>query len=202
MKFPPPPHLNSTDLVDDPKKAINEIEVWMASMIKWLYNLFASIPKLFAGDGLTSNGNTLSVLPDPAGPITVAAAGVNINLATAAMKGVVPAIPASASVFLDGTLGWSTPVVAAITDGDLTHSPDGNSVFDALALKAPLASPVFTGLVTAPTLTVTGLSNGYIPYHVSDAAGFADGPTKANVDSAVTLKHAAGSDFLVMQVFS
>jgi hypothetical protein len=31
-----------------------------------------------------------------------------------------------------------------ISNGDLTHAPDGNSVFDALALKAPLTSPSFT----------------------------------------------------------
>jgi hypothetical protein len=29
-------------------------------------------------------------------------------------------------------------IASSITDGDLTHSPDGNSVFDALALKATL----------------------------------------------------------------
>ena len=34
-------------------------------------------------------------------------------------------------------------VAAAISDGDTTHAPDGNSVFDALALKAPLDSPSF-----------------------------------------------------------
>lgn len=40
-----------------------------------------------------------------------------------------------------------------ITDSDTTHAPDGNSVFDALALKAPLASPVFTGTPTLPSTT-------------------------------------------------
>ncbi len=38
-------------------------------------------------------------------------------------------------------------LAASITNGDTTHAPDGNSVFDALALKAPLASPSFTGAV-------------------------------------------------------
>ena len=45
--------------------------------------------------------------------------------------------------------------------------------------------------ITTAALSVTALSNGKIPYHVSDASGLADGPTKTDVDSAVSLKHAA-----------
>jgi hypothetical protein len=53
-------------------------------------------------------------------------------------------------------------IAASITDGDTTHAPDGNSVFDALALKAPLVSPSFTtpalGTPASGTLTnCTGL---------------------------------------------
>lgn len=44
--------------------------------------------------------------------------------------------------------------------------------------------------ITTAALSVTALSNGKIPYHVSDASGLADGPTKTDVDSAVSLKHA------------
>ena len=47
------------------------------------------------------------------------------------------------------------------------------------------ASPTFV------TVKLSGLSDGYIPYHVSDTVGLANGPTKADVDSAVSLKHAA-----------
>ena len=36
----------------------------------------------------------------------------------------------------------------SITDGHTTVAPSGNAVFDALALKAPLSSPTFTGTVT------------------------------------------------------
>lgn len=104
---------------------------------------------------------------------------------------------------------YETPAEAAsiassIVDGDITHSPDGNSVFDALAGKAGLASPIFTGLVTTPSLTVTSLTDGYIPYHVTHRAGLDDGPLKTDVDNAVTLKHQVntGGDFLMMQVFS
>lgn len=42
-------------------------------------------------------------------------------------------------------------IVQAITNGDTTHAPSGDVVYDALALLAPLASPVFSGNPTAPT---------------------------------------------------
>jgi len=96
-------------------------------------------------------------------------------------------------------------LASSISDGDTTHAPDGNSVFDALALKAPLISPSFTtpalGTPSGGTLTsctglpqagVTGLTtsdspvfatvkcsnitDGYIPKHTSDAVGLADSP--------------------------
>jgi hypothetical protein len=47
------------------------------------------------------------------------------------------------------------------------------------------ASPVFV------TVKLSGLTDDYIPYHASDALGLANGPMKADVDSAVSLKHAA-----------
>jgi len=46
-------------------------------------------------------------------------------------------------------------------------------------------SPVFV------TVKLSGLTDDYIPYHVNDTTGLANGPTKTNVDSAVSLKHAA-----------
>jgi len=45
-------------------------------------------------------------------------------------------------------------------------------------------SPVFV------TTKLSGLTDGKIPYHVNDATGLADGPTKTDVDDAVTKKHA------------
>lgn len=42
-------------------------------------------------------------------------------------------------------------LTTAITDADITHAPNGDVIFHALALKAPLASPVLTGAPTAPT---------------------------------------------------
>ncbi len=49
-------------------------------------------------------------------------------------------------------------------------------------------SPEFT------TVKLSGLTDDYIPYHVNDTTGLANGPTKTNVDSAVSLKHTAGTD--------
>lgn len=42
-------------------------------------------------------------------------------------------------------------VIDSIADSDTTHAPSRNAVFDALALKADLASPTLTGNPTAPT---------------------------------------------------
>ena len=50
--------------------------------------------------------------------------------------------------------GSATGLVAdAINDGTTTVAPSQNAVFDALALKAPIASPTFTGTPTVPTAT-------------------------------------------------
>lgn len=46
-------------------------------------------------------------------------------------------------------------VIDSIADSDTTHAPSRNAVFDALALKAPLASPTFTGTPAAPTAATT-----------------------------------------------
>jgi len=50
-------------------------------------------------------------------------------------------------------------VVDSIADSDTTHAPSRNAVFDALALKAPLASPTFTGTVSGITATMVGLGS-------------------------------------------
>lgn len=50
------------------------------------------------------------------------------------------------------------------------------------------ASPTFA------TVKLSGLTDDYIPYHVDDSTGLANGPTKTNVDSAVSLKHTQNTD--------
>jgi len=46
-------------------------------------------------------------------------------------------------------------------------------------------SPIFV------TVKLSGLTDGYIPVHTSDAVGFENGPLKTDVDDAVTKKHVA-----------
>ncbi len=79
-----------------------------------------------------------------------------------------------------------TPALGIPTSGVLTNctglpqaSVVGLTVSD---------SPVFV------TTKLSGLSDGKIPYHVNDATGLADGPTKTDVDDAVTKKHTQGTD--------
>jgi len=105
-------------------------------------------------------------------------------------------------------------LASSISDGDTTHAPDGNSVFDALALKAPLTSPSFVtpalgtpasgtltnctglsqagvvGLTTADspvfaTVKCSNLTDGYIPKHTSDAVGLTNGPQLVTSEGAV-----------------
>ncbi len=49
-----------------------------------------------------------------------------------------------------GSYLTSANIVATITNGVTTNAPSEDAVFDALALKAPLASPTFTGTVVLP----------------------------------------------------
>jgi len=51
-----------------------------------------------------------------------------------------------------GEPGSSVTVDQTIIDGS-TNAVSGNAVFDGLALKAPIANPTFTGIVTAPRIT-------------------------------------------------
>ena len=57
---------------------------------------------------------------------------------------------------------YTLQIAASIADGDTTHAPDGNSVFDALALKAPLASPTFTTQITTPIVYGSAAADGDI----------------------------------------
>ena len=63
-------------------------------------------------------------------------------------------------------------IAASISDGDTTHSPDGNSVFDALALKAPLISPSFTtptlGAALATSISIDGHILNSTEFHYLD----------------------------------
>lgn len=75
-------------------------------------------------------------------------------------------------------------VADAINDGTTTIAPSQNAVHDALALKAPLASPALTGTPTAPTAT-TGTNTTQIA-----TTAFVEGEITANAtpDASVSVK--------------
>ena len=90
---------------------------------------------------VTQSGAVGEVIVTQAGQestVTVVTAGAQ----EAAVTVVTARGPAGASVTVDQT----------IIDGSV-NAVSGNAVFDALALKAPLANPTFTGIVTAPRIT-------------------------------------------------
>lgn len=62
-------------------------------------------------------------------------------------------------------------ITPTITDGDLTHSPDGNSVFDALALKLNITSLVLPFYIAAGTLdTIPLTADQKLPFFDASAA--------------------------------
>lgn len=73
--------------------------------------------------------------------------------------------PDSAAVMQQiSTLNSTVTTIQTPADGSIAESKITNLVAD-LGLKAPLASPTFTGTVTLPALTVTsGMLAGSIPY--------------------------------------
>ena len=75
--------------------------------------------------------------------------------------------------------GGGALVADAINDGTTTVAPSQNAVFDALAAKAPIASPTFTGTPAAPTaaagtnttqLATTGFVRGEFPRGAGSSA--------------------------------
>lgn len=72
-------------------------------------------------------------------------------------------------------------VADEINDGTTTIAPSQNAVFDALALKAPLASPTFTGTVSGITATMVGLGN-------VDNTSDANKPVSTAQDTAINAK--------------
>ncbi len=84
--------------------------------------------------------------------VTSSAAELNIldgaTLSTAELN-FVDGVTSSIQTQLNTKL-TSSNIVATITNGVTTNAPSEDAVFDALALKAPLASPTFTGTVILP----------------------------------------------------
>jgi hypothetical protein len=116
--------------------------------------------------GLPNVDNTA----DTAKPVSTAqqtALNLKANLASPTFTGTVSGITKSMVGLgsVDNTADTAKPVSTAqqtaidakvadaINNGTTTIAPSQNAVFDALALKAPLASPTFTGTPAAPTAT-------------------------------------------------
>lgn len=57
----------------------------------------------------------------------------------------------SVNLYFTDARARAAVIASSIVDGDTTHSPDGNSVFDALALKQPLDSTLTGIAALAPT---------------------------------------------------
>jgi hypothetical protein len=85
-----------------------------------------------------------------------------------------------------GPAGASVTVDQTIIDGS-SNAVSGNAVFDGLALKAPLANPTFTGIVTAPR--ITGRCDGI---EVLCKAGLA-----INAGQVVYITGASGSNIII-----
>jgi hypothetical protein len=94
----------------------------------------------------TSSATAGQVLKADASGLPVNATNTNAEVASA--------VSLKHSNATDHAVGAS--IASSISDSDLTHSPDGNSVFDALALKAPLDSPIFTTKITTPIILAPG----------------------------------------------
>jgi hypothetical protein len=86
-------------------------------------------------------------------------------------------------------------VADAINNGTTTIAPSQNAVFDALALKATIASPTFTGTPAAPTASANNNSTqlattAYVDAKVTDSltASSSVAPSKNAVNTALALK--------------
>lgn len=84
-----------------------------------------------------------------------------LDVFTTSVKGLVPAATGGSTTtqYLRKDGSWAVPAGGSSLDSTIidgsTNAVEGNAIFDALALKATLASPAFTGTVTGKYLTFT-----------------------------------------------
>ena len=85
----------------------------------------------------------------------------------------------------------NTPLALTIDEQTLIGRITGGVIDSLTATEVRTLLGLATGdSPTFANVKLSGLSDGRMPYHVDDATGFADGPVKTDVDSAVSLKHA------------
>jgi len=142
--------------------------------------VFTNASKALVSNPMTGTGSVvMSISPALVTPaLGTPSSGVlsNCTAGTEGAKGVL-ALATTAEV-VTGTdtakavtaAGVQAKIASSISDGDTTHAPDGNSVFDALALKAPLASPTFTTQITTPVVYGSSAADGDITIEGTSSA--------------------------------
>src|SRR3989304_5237419 len=164
--------------------------------------VFTNASKALVSNPMTGTGSVvMSISPALVTPaLGTPSSGVlsNCTAGTEGAKGVL-ALATTAEV-VTGTdtakavtaAGVQAKIASSISDGTTTHAPDGNSVFDALALKAPLASPTFTTQITTPVVYGSSAADGDITIEGTSSATKTTSyvilqPTTGNVGIGTTL---------------
>ena len=129
--------------------------------------------------------------------------GLDADLATLSLPASTTISAFGASIIDDAnaaaviaTLGLDADLATFALPASTTISAYGASLIDDAA-AANARTTLELGSTDSPvfvTVKLSGLTDDYIPYHVDDSTGFANGPTKTNVDSAVSLKHTQNTD--------
>ena len=101
-----------------------------------------------AGTGLTRDGTIFNI----------ANTGVNATSTSYGSGTTIPVLTVNPQGQITAASTVAVTVDSSITDGSV-NPVSGNAVFDAMALKAPLANPTFTGTVGGITKSMVGLAN-------------------------------------------
>lgn len=100
--------------------------------------------------------------------------------------------------------GGSTAITQVITNGDTTHSPSGNVIYNELLTKANINSPTFTGIPLTPTPTINSnntqiSTTGYVdiktPFVTPEMYGAVGNGT---TDDSTAIQNAINSGFPVL----
>ena len=112
---------------------------------------------------ITVNGTSNNLLIKPSKfEFLQGAFKTEITRATPTANRVITFKDETGTVALTSDIPSPITIDATPTDGS-SNAVSSNGVFDALALKANLASPTFTGVVTTPLLALTSTTNGLLP---------------------------------------